>query len=1075
MKIKKICIFITPIINSIMKRQIPFLMLLFFSRFVIGQTSISGVININTPVDSINYCSNTIFVESSLGYSVGDRVLIIQMKGATVNLTNTASFGNITAYNDAGNYEFGTINSVSGTVIQLENTLLRSYDPSGLVQLVRVPVYLSASVDATLSCSPWNGASGGVLVFETNILELNASIDVSNMGFRGGNAGNFPESCPTGLGTSLYFSDTLSGKGGEKGEGIVILTNAYSAARGKAANGGGGGNDHNGGAAGGSNGAAGGMGGENDEGAFSCPGSPGFAGAALDQTMAADKIFLGGGGGAGHGNNSNGTDGGNGGGIIIIVANSIDGNNFTIVSNGNTVTDLAWGDGAGGGGAGGSILIEAAIVVETTIIAKGGKGGDAGALQCTGPGGGGSGGVIKHSGATLWAGISTDLSGGIFGTITTIGSPCLGENNGAATGSNGVIIPSLQYAESTTPHETDFANAGADINICAGNSVVLNASGGISYSWFPTTYLDDPFIFNPTCTPLANINYLLTVTNANGCIDTDTLYVEVFPATIANAGEDINVCAGASTTLSATGGVEYNWSPALFLDNAFIANPECTPLFPLTYTVTVTDVNGCFATDEISVGIIPSDFLVVSDDIAICSGGEVDLFASGGTTYNWSPATYLDDATSATPVCNPLSDITYTITAINDEGCTDIDYVIITTTIVDFLILSDDISICLGESATLSASGGTSYVWSPATYLDDAFSANPICNALTDISYTVTSLNADGCSDNDIINVVVAAGDFATASLETTICVGTSTDLFASGGTSYSWSPGLYLDDATSATPTCTPLSDIIYYVSVTNISGCVDVDTVNVFTYPALIVTAGPDTTVCYGGQIKLFTTEGESYLWTPPTYLDFATILAPTSNPAESINYIVYVTDINGCVGSDTVTIIVNDPPTITASNDITICRGDTVTISASGGLTYIWAPEPIGGCGTCESIEVSPTETTTYLVQGIDANGCASTDEVTVTVDICNAIENILAQQIHIYPNPASNYLNIVLPVELINADIILYNILGEIIPVELERNNSGAITINLNYLASQQLILHIISGQFNFVKQIVVFSE
>ncbi len=1058
-----------------MKKHIPLLSLLFISGFIFGQTSISGVININAAVDSINYCSNTIYVESAVGYSVGDRVLIIQMKGATVNLTNTASFGNITSYNEAGNYEFGTISTVSGTAIQLENALLRTYDPSGLVQLVRVPVYASASVDATLSCSPWNGATGGVLVFETNSLVLNANIDVSNMGFKGGDAGNFPESCPTGLGTSLYFSDTLSGKGGEKGEGIVILTEAYLACRGKAANGGGGGNDHNAGAAGGSNGAAGGMGGENDEGAFSCPGSPGFAGISLDQTMITDKIFLGGGGGAGHGNNNSGTDGGNGGGIVMIYANSIDGNNFSIISNGDLVADLAWGDGAGGGGAGGSILIDANTVIETSLITKGGKGGDAGAPQCTGPGGGGSGGVIKHSGASIWPGITTDLTGGVFGTITTIGSPCLGENNGATTGATGVIISSLQYAESTSPHITEFANAGADINICAGNSVVLNASGGVTYSWFPTTYLDDPFISDPTCTPLANINYILTVTNANGCIDTDTLYVEVFPEVIADAGEDINICAGSSTILNASGGVIYNWSPALFLDNAFIANPECTPLFPITYTVTITDANGCFDTDEISVGITPSDFLLVSDDIEICSGGTVGLFASGGTTYNWSPATYLDDATSATPLCNPLGDITYTVTSINDEGCTDIDYVTITTAAVDFLVLSDDISICSGESATLNASGGTSYVWSPATYLDDAFSANPICTALSDISYTVTSINADGCSDEDIINVVVAVGDFATASPETTICIGASTDLFASGGTSYSWSPVLYLDDATSANPTCAPLSDITYYVSVTNISGCVDVDTVNVFTYPAMIVTAGPDTTVCYGGQIKLHVTEGESYLWTPPTYLDFATILAPTSNPTESINYIVYVTDINGCVGSDTVTIIVNDPPTITASDDITICRGDTVTISASGGLTYNWVPEPLVACGPCESIEVSPTETTTYLVQGIDANGCASTDEVTVIVDICNAIENTIAQQINIYPNPANTFIIIELPEQLINADIILYNILGEVVPFEMERNNSGSININLNYLESQQLILHIISEQGNFVKQVMVINE
>ena len=117
-----------------MKKHITLLSFLFISGFVFGQTSISGVININTAVDSINYCSNTIYVGSAVGYAVGDRVLIIQMKGATVNLTNTASFGNITAYNNAGNYEFGTISTVSGTAIQLENTLLRNYDPSGLLR-----------------------------------------------------------------------------------------------------------------------------------------------------------------------------------------------------------------------------------------------------------------------------------------------------------------------------------------------------------------------------------------------------------------------------------------------------------------------------------------------------------------------------------------------------------------------------------------------------------------------------------------------------------------------------------------------------------------------------------------------------------------------------------------------------------------------------------------------------------------------------------------------------------------------------------------------------------------------------
>ena len=179
----------------------------------------------------------------------------------------------------------------------------------------------------------------------------------------------------------------------------------------------------------------------------------------------------------------------------------------------------------------------------------------------------------------------------------------------------------------------------------------------------------------------------------------------------------------------------------------------------------------------------------------------------------------------------------------------------------------------------------------------------------------------------------------------------------------------------------------------------------------------------MCIRDRFKLYVTEGESYLWTPSTYLDNPTIDAPTCNPSVSIEYIVYVTDINGCVGSDTVSVIVNPTPTIIASDDISICRGDTITLSVSGGVSYTWMPTPVPGCGTCDSIDVSPGETTNYVVQGVDANGCIGSDMVLVTVDICNAIENTLAQQIHIYPNPASNYLNIKLPDELINADIIL----------------------------------------------------
>lgn len=1056
-----------------MKKILPLLLCYLLSTFsVLAQTPISGVINVYAKVDSVNTCLNTVYAPAAAGFGVGDKVLLIQMKGADVNLTNTASFGNINAYNNAGNYELATISAISGSAITFVNTLQRTYTNGAALQLVRIPAYSNVDVIATLTAANWNGSTGGVLIFEAATVNLNANIDVSGKGFRGGDAGNFPASCPAGTGTSLYFSDTLSGKGGEKGEGIVILANGYLACRGKAANGGGGGNDHNGGAGGGGNGAAGGIGGENDEPFFSCPGSPGLAALGVDNTLVADKIFIGSGGGAGHGNNTNGTGGGDGGGIIIIIANQLIGNGYSMLSNGESVTALAWGDGAGGGGSGGSIVLDIPTVNNLSIQAKGGKGGDTGANQCTGPGGGGSGGVLKYSNAAIWPGVTVDVTGGIYGTNTTVTSPCFGNNNGATSGGNGLSVANWVLAQSVMAYNPNFALAGDDVLVCAGNSTTLNGSGGIGYVWSPTTYLDNPFIPNPICTPLSDIAYTLTVTNASGCSDTDVLTVSIAPAVTADAGDAVTICNGESITLNASGGIDYAWSPTFFLDDPSSPNPVATPTFDINYTVTVTDANGCIGTDMVAVTVGSTNFLSLSDDAAVCAGGSVNLYATGGSSYSWSPDTYLSDATVSNPVCTPLADITYLVTSISALGCEDVDSLTVSIVPADFVHAGDDIAICSGSSATLNATGGITFNWSPATYLDDASISNPICTPLTNITYIVTSATIDGCIDFDTIQVTVNPGDFLGVLPDVVTCVGEAVDLYATGGVTYAWSPATYLDDATVATPVCTPLGDITYIVTATNMEGCSDTKTVNVATLAAAPVVAGPDTTVCFGGQIKMYVTEGVAYLWTPSTYLDFTTISGPTSSPATSVSYVVYVTDINGCVASDTVDIIVNAPPVIIASDDVTICEGDVVSLSASGGVSYIWIPDPLVPCTGCETVEVSPSATTTYIVQGVDANGCFGTDQVTVNVELCNTINDFYAAQIKVYPNPAGQLVNIELPDRNAVNTISVWNILGEKIPAVVTSINNQHYQLQLNQLPAQQIVIQIDTPAATYFKTIVI---
>lgn len=1039
-----------------------------------AQVNISGIINTYTIVDSVNACANQVYTQSAAGFSVGDRVLLIQMQGAEVNLTNTANFGNIINYHEAGNYEVATISAISGDQISFENGITRSYTNGASLQLVRIPVYDHAFINGTLTAAEWNGSTGGILALEADIVTFAADIDVSGKGFRGGHAGNYPASCPTGTGTSLYFSDTLGGKGGAKGEGIVKLAANYLACRGKAVNGGGGGNDHNGGAGGGSLGSSGGNGGENDESFFSCPGSQGLSAIALDMTLASDKLFLGGGGGAGHGNNTNGTSGGDGGGLVIIIANQIIGEGHAIISNGMSVTDLAWGDGAGGGGAGGMIVVISPSVENVILTAQGGKGGDVGAPQCTGPGGGGSGGVVKYSSAALWPGVTLNLNGGTFGTNTTAASDCFGDSNGATAGSTGLSISNMILAEGTTPYITDFANAGADVITCAGSSTNLNATGGVSYAWTPTLYLDNPFVANPVCTPEMNMIYTISVTNENGCVDTDVLVVTIAPPVEADAGADISICNGTAATLSASGGVSYSWTPAAFLDNPFIANPVATPPVSITYVLTATDANGCVGSDEVFILVNSTDFLLTESDAEVCAGGSTPLVATGAVDYIWSPALYLDDALSATPECTPLEDITYFVTATSAAGCVDIDTVFVNVIPSAFLTTGPDIEVCAGTSTTLFASGGTTYSWSPTTYLDDPFSSNPICTPLTDIVYIVTAETADGCSDSDTIYVTVSPGDFASASEDVIVCAGSTTSLDASGGVSYVWTPDIFLDDATIANPNCTPLVATTYYVSVMNAAGCVDVDTVQVDVLPAPIIVAGPDTIVCYGGQIKLWCTEGESYTWTPATYLDATFIPTPTSSPFSSISYVVYVTDATGCTGSDTVDIIVNPIPEIIASDDVLICRGDTTTLTVTGGIEYTWTPEPLIPCIDCASIDVSPGETTTYLVMGTDANGCSATDEVTVTVDICDQIDNMLAGQCMMYPNPTSGDVTITLPEGLPAVEMLVRNIHGEVIPFTFEHNNN-IVQLHIQATYTQLVYVTVLSGNRLFTQLISVIGD
>jgi gliding motility-associated-like protein len=409
------------------------------------------------------------------------------------------------------------------------------------------------------------------------------------------------------------------------------------------------------------------------------------------------------------------------------------------------------------------------------------------------------------------------------------------------------------------------SNAGPDDGICQGNSAVLNGSGGVSYEWSPPDGLSDPQIPDPVASPDVTTTYTLTVLDANGCVDSDDMTLAVNTIQGIDAGPDVSICPGSSTTLGATGGVVYLWSPATGLSNPNIADPVADPSLTTTYTATITDANGCVGSDAVTVTVDAAPDVDAGPDVSICAGGSTVLNASGGVSYTWSPATGLSATNVASPTAAPLVTTTYTVTATDANGCTGTDAVTVTIGTLQTANAGPDQTICLGGSTTLNASGGATYSWTPATGLSNTDTATPAANPLSSTTYTVTVTDANGCSGTDAMTLTVEPLEFADAGADQGVCPGATATLGASGGVAYAWSPATGLSNTNTADPTVSPTGNVVYTVLVTDANGCYDSDDVAISLLTQPTVSLGEDFEACLG-QARLIAANGQpgqSYTW--------------------------------------------------------------------------------------------------------------------------------------------------------------------------------------------------------------------
>ncbi len=472
--------------------------------------------------------------------------------------------------------------------------------------------------------------------------------------------------------------------------------------------------------------------------------------------------------------------------------------------------------------------------------------------------------------------------------------------------------------------------------ICAGLTATLTANGASTYTW--SNGANNGSLSD---NPLTTTNYTVTGEQL-GCINSATANI-VINSNLSLSVNEPTICSGQTATLTSAGAITYTWSNGA-IGNSIIVTPTTTTSF------TVVGNNGaCFGSTVTTVFVNPLPIVTVNSS-TICSSQTSSLTANGATTYLWNTG-----STSNLISVSPLSNTSYTVIGIS-LGCTNTAIADVSVTPLPTVVVNSS-TICSGQTATITASGATSYSWNTGSLLSTLTDA-----PTTNTTYTVTGA-ALGCTSTTIANVSVTPLPTVTVT-SSTICIGQTATITASGASTYVWNTGSLSNTITDAPPANTS------YTVLGSSSNCTNSAIANVSVTPLPAVTVNAST-ICSGQTATLTANGASAYLWNTGA-TGSALVISPTANTSFSV-----VGTNAGC--SNTVSTIVNvvSSPSLSV-NSATICEGQTTTLSVSGASSYIW-----NNGTTTNTAVLSPVATTIFSVVG-SIGTCSTTTTVSVVVN-------------------------------------------------------------------------------------------
>jgi hypothetical protein len=418
---------------------------------------------------------------------------------------------------------------------------------------------------------------------------------------------------------------------------------------------------------------------------------------------------------------------------------------------------------------------------------------------------------VSGSGEMSWY---KQASGGeIISSGTSFQTPPLVANTTYYVEANTCTPSATRLAITVTVNPLPTVSAGADKEVCQGESVTLSGSGAASYSW-------DKGVTNGTAftPPLGATVYTVTGTDAKGCRNTDQVSVVVNPLPVVSAGSDKQVCAGETVVLKGSGASGYSWDKGVS-DNVAFTPPAGTTV----YTVTGMDAKGCKGTDQVSVVVNALPSLSAGPDKEVCAGEKVILSGSGASTFSWDKG--VANGTAFTP---PAGTTIYTVTGTDAKGCKNSDQVSVKVNPLPNVYAGEDKDICQGSKVNLAGSGANTYSWDKGVTNGMAFTP-PIGSTI----YTVTGTDARGCKNTDQVSVTVHPLPSISAGADKVICEGVPLTLTGSGGASYTWNKGVL-----NGIPFNPPVGITEYSVTGVDAFGCSGTAVVQVTVIPSPDVT---------------------------------------------------------------------------------------------------------------------------------------------------------------------------------------------------------------------------------------------